>query len=78
MTTEKTFVLEEFKLEEFKGFQSYAEIPVDIAKYMVKIAGQESPDIFGLSLEDINGFLVDLREFEHRKKLSEWSDGWVL
>jgi hypothetical protein len=73
MTTENTF-----NLEEFKGFQSYSEIPQEISEYLVKVATNGSLDIVRLSLEDINGFLIDLREFEHRKKLSEWSDGWVL
>jgi hypothetical protein len=57
-----------------KKFYSYEEIPLATREYLLLVADAES--ITDIPLQDINGFLYGLHDWE-KKKLEEWSDGWV-
>lgn len=57
-----------------KKFYSYEEIPVATREYILTVADAER--IQDIPLQDINGFLQGLHEWE-KMKLEEWSDGWV-
>lgn len=64
-----------FIIGEFEGFKTFAEIPAEVAQYVIKTA--DVGDITALSLEDINGLMFAYKEYDMMVRKEEWSDGWV-
>ena len=57
-----------------KPYESYAEIPVLVAEYVLTVAAEKH--IMDIPLEDINSFLAGLHE-HYKTKQEEYSEGWV-
>ncbi len=55
-------------------FKTYEDIPQFTKEYVIYVTGY---DLEKIPLEDINGFMVGLYEYEKAKR-DEWEDGWVL
>jgi hypothetical protein len=56
-------------------YKTYEEIPLLIKEYIQTVA--DTKDIIEIPLDDINGFLTGLREYD-KIVLSEYDGGWVL
>lgn len=59
----KTLQISEMKCAPFK---SYEEIPLLTREYIVYVSGEKNLD--SVPLEDINGFMLMLYEFENRRQ----------
>ena len=56
------------------AYKTYEEIPVIIREYIITVANAKT--IQEIPLEDINGFLTGLQEYD--KMVAENDGGWVI